>query len=45
VTVGGGSGCDPFAAFFGECGGTPDTFDDLLASFEGSRTTSSSRSS
>ena len=35
VTVGGGSGCDPFAAFFGECGGTPDTFDDLLASFEG----------
>lgn len=35
VTVGGGSGCDPFAALFGECGATPDTFDDLLASFEG----------
>ncbi len=32
VTVGGGSGCDPF---FGGCGPTPDTFDDLLASFEG----------
>ena len=32
VTVGGGSGCNPF---FGGCGRTPDTFDDLLASFEG----------
>jgi hypothetical protein len=35
VTVGGGSGCDPFALLFGECGGGADTFDDLLASFEG----------
>ena len=35
VTVGGGSGCDPFALLFGECGGAADTFDDLLASFEG----------
>jgi hypothetical protein len=33
--VGGGSGCDPFALLFGECGGAGDTFDDLLASFEG----------
>jgi hypothetical protein len=32
VTVGGGSGCNPF---FGGCGRTPDTFDDLLASFDG----------
>ena len=32
VTVDGGSGCNPF---FGGCGRTPDTFDDLLASFEG----------
>jgi hypothetical protein len=32
VTVDGGSGCNPF---FGGCGPTPDTFDDLLASFEG----------
>ncbi len=32
VTVGGGSGCNPF---FGGCGRTPDTFDGLLASFEG----------
>jgi len=32
VSVGGGSGCNPF---FGGCGRTPDTFDDLLASFEG----------
>ena len=30
--MGGGSGCNPF---FGGCGRTPDTFDDLLASFEG----------
>jgi hypothetical protein len=35
VSVGGGSGCDPFALLFGECGGGADTFDDLLASFEG----------
>jgi hypothetical protein len=32
VTVGGGSGCNPF---FGGCGPTPDTFDELLASFDG----------
>ena len=32
VTVGGGSGCNPF---FGGCGRTPDTFDGLLASFDG----------
>ena len=32
VTVGGGSGCNPF---FGGCGPTPDTFDKLLASFDG----------
>ena len=32
VTVGGGSGCNPF---FGGCGKTPDTFDELLASFDG----------
>jgi hypothetical protein len=35
VSVDGGSGCDPFSALFGGCGKTPDTFDDLLASFEG----------
>ena len=35
VSVGGGSGCDPLSALFGGCGKTPDTFDDLLASFEG----------
>ena len=34
VTVGGGSGCDPF--FGTGCDfKTPETFDDLLASFEG----------
>jgi hypothetical protein len=32
VTAGGGSGCNPF---FGGCGRTPDTFDELLASFDG----------
>ena len=35
VSVGGGSGCDPLLVLFGECGGATDTFDDLLASFEG----------
>jgi len=35
VSVGGGSGCDPILVLFGECGGATDTFDDLLASFEG----------
>jgi hypothetical protein len=35
VTVGGGSGCDPFSLLFGGCGKAPDTFDDLLARFEG----------
>jgi hypothetical protein len=34
VSVGGGSGCDPLSVLFGECGQS-DTFDDLLASFEG----------
>jgi hypothetical protein len=33
VTVGGGSGCNPF--FGTGCGKTPDTFDELLASFDG----------
>jgi hypothetical protein len=32
VSVGGGSGCNPF---FGGCGPTPGTFDKLLTSFEG----------
>ena len=32
VTVGGGSGCNPL---FGGCGRAPDTFDELLASFDG----------
>jgi hypothetical protein len=33
VSVGGGSGCNPF--FGTGCGPTPNTFDELLASFEG----------
>jgi hypothetical protein len=35
ASIGGGSGCDPFLVAFGECGSAPDTFDDLLASFDG----------